>query len=52
MPLVAMSETTFSPRLSGTYEFVMDDEGVVTHLLVHGVELTSRANRRRGDTSR
>jgi hypothetical protein len=52
VPLVPMSETTFSPRLLGTYEFVMDDNGVVTHLLVHGVEFTSRANRRRDGTSR
>jgi len=29
VPLVAMSQTMFSPRLLGTYEFVTDDHGVV-----------------------
>lgn len=48
IPLVALSQTMFSPRLLGTYEFVMDERGIVTHLLAHGVELTSRAVRRRG----
>ncbi len=46
VPLVPMSQTMFSPRLLGTYEFVMDDHGVVTHLLTHGVESTSKAIRR------
>jgi hypothetical protein len=45
-PLVALSERMFSPRLLGTYEFVLDDRGVVTHLLTHGVEGTQKAVRR------
>jgi hypothetical protein len=36
----------FSPRLLGTYEFVMNDRGDVTHLLAHGVEGSLRAVRR------
>jgi hypothetical protein len=46
LPLVPLSETMFSPRLLGTYEFVTDDRGVVTHLLAHGIEVSSRAVRR------
>jgi hypothetical protein len=45
-PLVALSQTMFSPRLLGTYEFVLGDAGVVTHVLVHGVEGTETAMRR------
>ena len=45
--LVAMSQTMFSPRLLGTFEFVMDDTGTVTHLLAHGVEVSSTALRRK-----
>jgi hypothetical protein len=47
MPLVPLSPTTFSPRLLGTYEFVADDNGAVTHLLAHGTEGTLTAKRRR-----
>lgn len=47
VPLVPLSETMFSPRLLGTYEFVADERGTVTHLLAHGVESTSKAVRRR-----
>ncbi len=36
VPLVPLSELTFSPRLGGTYEFVLDGQGIVTHLLAHG----------------
>jgi hypothetical protein len=46
VPLIPLSQTTFSPRLLGTYEFVMDDHGVVTHLLAHSVEGTYKAVRR------
>ncbi len=46
-PLVALSQTMFSPRLLGTYEFVLDDHATVTHVLVHGVEGTDKALRRR-----
>jgi hypothetical protein len=45
--LVAMSQTMFSPRLLGTFEFVMDDTGTVTHLQAHGVEVSSTALRRK-----
>lgn len=34
-----------SPRLIGTYEFVMDEKGVVTHLFTHSAEEVVRANR-------
>lgn len=47
VPLVALSERMFSPRLLGTYEFVIDERGAVTHLLAHGVEGSPRAVRRR-----
>jgi Domain of unknown function (DUF3471) len=50
-PLVPLSQTMFSPRLLGTYEFVMDDEGTVTHLLAHGVEVTSKAVRMKDTAS-
>ena len=46
VPLIPLSQTTFSPRLLGTYEFVMDDHGVVTHLLAHSVEGSYKAVRR------
>jgi hypothetical protein len=43
LPLIPLSQTTFSPRLLGTYEFVSDDRGMVTHLLAQGVEGTMKA---------
>jgi hypothetical protein len=46
-PLVALSQNMFSPRLLGTYEFVTDASGAVSHVLVHGVESTEQAVRRR-----
>jgi hypothetical protein len=46
-PLVALSQNMFSPRLLGTYEFVTDATGVVSHVLIHGVEGTAKAVRRR-----
>jgi hypothetical protein len=48
IPLVPLSQTMFSPRLLGVYEFVMDERGAVTHLVTHGVEGRSapRAGRR------
>jgi hypothetical protein len=45
-PLVALSQTMFSPRLLGTYEFVTGAGGAVTHVLVHGVESTEKAVRK------
>jgi hypothetical protein len=46
IPMVPLSQTMFSPRLLGTYEFVKDDKGVVTHLLVHSAEEVLTAARR------
>jgi hypothetical protein len=46
MPLVPLSETTFSPRLLGTYEFFKDDHGVVTHLIAYSTEGDVKAVRR------
>ena len=36
--MVPLSQTMFSPRLLGTYEFVKDGNGRVTHMLVHSAE--------------
>ena len=38
VPMIPLSETMFSPRLLGTYQFVRNDQGVVTHMLVHSAE--------------
>ena len=46
LPLIALSETTFSPRLLGTYEFLKDDRGVVTHLIAYSTEGNVKAVRR------
>ena len=46
MSLIPLSQTTFSPRMLGTYEFVVDERGVATYLLAHGVQGTWRATRR------
>jgi hypothetical protein len=43
LPLTPLSETMFSPRLLGTYEFVVDREGRVTHLLAHSAEEVVKA---------
>jgi hypothetical protein len=47
VPMIPLSETMFSPRLLGTYEFVKNDQGVVTHMLVHSAEEVLTAVRRR-----
>ena len=47
LPLVPLSETTFSPRLLGTWEFVKDDQGTVIELRAHSTEGVMRAKRRR-----
>jgi hypothetical protein len=52
MPLIPLSERMFSPRLLGTYEFVTDDRGVASQLLVHAVEGTFTATRRPDATAR
>jgi hypothetical protein len=46
IPMVPLSQTMFSPRLLGTYEFVKDDKGSVTHMLVHSAEEVLKAVRR------
>lgn len=46
VPFVPLSETMFSPRLLGTYEFVADAAGNVQRMLVHSVEGTWVAVRR------
>jgi len=47
VPMTPLSETAFSPRLLGTYEFVKDDTGAVTHMLVYSTEEVLKAVRRR-----
>jgi hypothetical protein len=48
VPMIALSQTTFSPRLLGTYEFVKDDQGVVSHMLIHSAEEVLTAIRASG----
>ena len=38
VPMIPLSETEFSPRLLGTYQFIKNEQGVVTHMLVHSAE--------------
>jgi hypothetical protein len=38
MPMIPLSETTFSPRLLGTYEFLKDEQGVFTRLKLYSTE--------------
>jgi hypothetical protein len=38
IPMIPLSQTMFSPRLLGTYEFVKDGSDRVTHMLVHSAE--------------
>jgi len=46
VPMIPLSETTFSPRLLGTYEFVKNDQGNVTHMLVKSAENELKAIRK------
>ena len=46
IPMIPLSQTTFSPRLLGTYEFVKDGNGRVTHMLIHSAEEVLTAVRR------
>jgi len=46
IPMIPLSQTSFSPRLLGTYEFVKDANGRVTHMLVHSAEEVLTATRR------
>jgi hypothetical protein len=47
IPMVSMSNTTFSPRLLGTYEFFTDEHGEVTHVLAHAIGGSIKIVRRR-----
>jgi hypothetical protein len=38
IPLIPLSETTFSPRLLGTYEFVEDERGMFTRMIAYSTE--------------
>ncbi len=46
MPLLPLSQTAFSPRLLGTYEFVKNPAGVVTHMMVYSTEGDLKAIRK------
>jgi hypothetical protein len=46
IPMIPLTQTSFSPRLLGTYEFVKDGNGRVTHMLVHSAEEVLTAIRR------
>jgi len=48
VPLFPLTQTTFSPRYLGTYEFVKDAKGAVTHLMAYSTEGDVKAVRRRG----
>jgi hypothetical protein len=45
VPMIPLSQTMFSPRLLGTYQFIKNDHGVVTHMLLHSAEEVLRAER-------
>lgn len=47
IPMVALSNTQFSPRLLGTYEFFTDEHGVVTHIMAHGIQASTKIVKRR-----
>jgi hypothetical protein len=46
LPMTPLSETTFSPRLLGTYEFIKNNQGVVTGLVAHSTEGDLKAVRK------
>jgi hypothetical protein len=45
-PMIPLSQTTFSPRLLGTFEFKKNAAGRVTHLYVHSAEEVLEAERK------
>lgn len=47
IPMIPLSETTFSPRLLGTYEFVPDERGAFTRMIAHSTEGDVVAERRK-----
>ena len=44
--MIPLSQTMFTPRMLGTYEFVRDSNGTVTHLIAHETEGSHRFNRK------
>ena len=46
IPMIPLSQTSFSPRLLGTYEFVKDGNGRVTNMLIYSAEEVLTALRR------
>ncbi len=48
LPMIPLSETTFSPRLLGTYEFVKDDSGAFNRLIAYSTEGDVVAVRKQG----
>jgi len=47
VPMIPLSQTMFSPRWLGTYEFIPSADGVVHQMLVHSAEEVLVAARRR-----
>lgn len=45
--MAPISDTMFSPRLLGTFEFVSDASGTVTHVMAHGIAASFKIVRRR-----
>jgi hypothetical protein len=45
--MVWLSETIFAPPTGGSYEFVVDAQGVVTEMRMHGASGMRTAVRRR-----
>ena len=44
--MTPLSQTSFSPRLLGTFDFVSDASGKVTHMMVYSAEEALRAVKR------
>ena len=47
LPMVPLSQTTFSPRFLGTYEFVKDERGAFTRMVAYSTEGDVVTERRR-----
>jgi hypothetical protein len=50
LPLFAQSQTVFVSTIGPVIEFVNDDHGAVSHLIVHAAEGEQKAVRRRDAT--
>jgi len=46
MPMIPLTESTFASPVGGTYEFVKDSRGNITHMQTYGVGTSRRAARR------